>query len=98
MGATHAASDVVWKGSVGDVRGARDPEKLAQNSRVSIEALSEERITQTRQVLDLGIVGHQVEERWLDQRQGAHIRRPSRGGEECPQRTVRVRDDVWAAI
>jgi hypothetical protein len=49
-------------------------------------------------VLDLRIVGHQVEERWLDQRQGAHIRRQSRGGEECPQRTVRVRDDVWAAI
>jgi hypothetical protein len=67
MGAPHAASDVIWQGPVVDVRGARDPEKLAQSSRVSIEALGEHRITQTRQALDLRIVGHQVEERWLDQ-------------------------------
>jgi hypothetical protein len=98
MGATHAASDVVWKRSVGDVRGARDAEKLAQNSRVGSEALSEDGITQTRQVLDLGIARQQVEERWLDQRQGAHIRRPSGGGDQYPQRAVRVRDDVWADI
>jgi hypothetical protein len=69
MGAPHAASYVLRKGPFVDVRGARDLEKLAQNSRVSIEAFREYRIAQTRQVLDLPIVGHQVEERRLDQRQ-----------------------------
>jgi hypothetical protein len=69
LGATDAASDVLWKGPVVDVRGTRNPQKLAQNSRVSIEALREQCITQTRQVLDVRIVGHEEEERWLDQRQ-----------------------------
>jgi hypothetical protein len=98
MGAAHAASDVLWKGPVVDVRGARDAEKLAQNSWVRIEALGETRIAQTRQVLDFPILGQQVEERGLDQGQRAHIRRSSRGGDECPKCAVRVRDDVRAAI
>jgi hypothetical protein len=69
LGATHAASDVLWKGPFADVRGTGNPQKLSQNGRVGIEALGEQRVTQTREVFDVRIVGHQKEERWLDQRQ-----------------------------
>src|SRR3954462_10090586 len=49
-------------------------------------------------MLNLGVAGDKVEERWLDQRQRAHVLRPARRRDQRSQYAVRVSDDGWSGI
>ena len=78
--------------------GARDPEELPQRRGVRLEAMGQELVAHALKAHQLGVVGEQVEERRLDQRQRPHLRPACASPRSAPRAAVGMRDDVGTAI
>jgi hypothetical protein len=96
VGPPDAVDEMGRQGPVGNVRRPRESQEFAQRGRLGLEAMCEDRVAHALQSLDIGVIGRHVEERRLDQRQGADRLRIASSGDQGPERSVRVSQDVWA--
>src|ERR1700742_743927 len=98
VSATNGLNDVLRKRpAIGDRR-ARDPKELTQGRGVRVEAMGQALVAHALKALQLGIVGDQVEKRWLNQRQRPHLFRRAGGRDQRTKRAVGVGDDMGTSI